>query len=108
MHELVALAFIGERPDGFDIDHINGDRKDNRLENLRYVPHCVNTRNVTKVRAKSGALGVYWNAGKWAAQVNYDGRKRYLGRFDTVEAATAARRKFEEDHDFRGFKAFAH
>ena len=35
-HVLVAQAFIGERPDGFDVAHANGDKIDNRVGNLRY------------------------------------------------------------------------
>lgn len=108
VHELVAAAFIGKRPARFDIDHINGDRKDNRVENLRYVPHRVNARNITKVNAKSGALGVYWNAGKWAAQIVLAGKKHCLGRFETVEAASEARKAFEREHDTRGLARHAH
>ena len=44
VHTLVALAFIGQRPEGHDIDHINGDFRDNRLVNLEYVTHQENQR----------------------------------------------------------------
>lgn len=37
VHQLVAAAFIGPRPEVFDIDHINSDPRDNRAANLRYV-----------------------------------------------------------------------
>lgn len=37
VHALVALTFIGERPEGFDVDHINENTQDNRIENLRYL-----------------------------------------------------------------------
>lgn len=43
VHKLVALAWIGERPDGFHVDHINFDTGDNRPVNLRYLPARINT-----------------------------------------------------------------
>lgn len=44
LHKLIASAFIGDST-GFDIDHINGDRLDNRAENLRIVSRAVNINN---------------------------------------------------------------
>lgn len=45
VHQIVAVAFLGPKPEGCEVDHINGDRKDNSLENLRYVTHEENVRN---------------------------------------------------------------
>lgn len=42
VHTIIALAFIGERPKGFEVDHINFRRDDNRLENIRYIPKAEN------------------------------------------------------------------
>jgi hypothetical protein len=44
LHSLVAAAFIGPRPDGMQIDHVNGIKQDNRPENLEYVTPSENTR----------------------------------------------------------------
>ena len=44
VHQLVAYAFIGIRPNGMDIDHINGNNTDNRVENLEYVTKSENCR----------------------------------------------------------------
>lgn len=44
VHALVALAFLGPCPDGREIDHVNGDCRDNRLANLEYVTHQENQR----------------------------------------------------------------
>lgn len=44
IHGLVAKAFLGERPDGFEIDHISGDKSDNTMRNLEYVTHQENMR----------------------------------------------------------------
>lgn len=45
IHQLVLEAFVGQRPNGFDIDHINRIRNDNRLENLRYCTRSENNLN---------------------------------------------------------------
>ena len=42
IHSLVAEAFMGPKPEGTDIDHINFKRDDNRLENLRYLASSIN------------------------------------------------------------------
>ena len=42
VHILVLLAFIGEPPAGCEVNHINGDKKDNRLENLEYITSSQN------------------------------------------------------------------
>lgn len=49
VHTLVARAFLGERPEGFNVDHIDGDRCDNRLENLRYIPISENCAQGTMI-----------------------------------------------------------
>lgn len=46
IHSLVMKSFVGERPEGMDIDHINRIRNDNCLENLRYITHADNQRNM--------------------------------------------------------------
>lgn len=85
-----ALSF-GRWPE-FDIDHINGDRADNRLSNLREASRGQNCAN-RKARkgAVSGVKGVWWHKAnrKWVAGV---GRK-YLGSFETLAEAEAAYRR---------------
>ena len=60
-HNLVANAFIGERPLKYDIDHINRNKLDNRLDNLRYITHKENMKNQDRYkenvdRYKSGRI----------------------------------------------------
>jgi hypothetical protein len=45
IHQLVMLVFVGECPEGLEINHINGDKADNRLENLEYISHLANVRH---------------------------------------------------------------
>ena len=85
------------------IDHINGVRDDNRLENLRSVSHAENLKN-QKVRSdnNSGHVGVIWrpNRFKWEAQIRVDNRLVYLGRFFSKDDAIAARKAAEVKYGF--------
>jgi hypothetical protein len=83
---------------GFDtdleVDHINGDKQDNRLENLRRVSSSVNMQNQRKAKAssKTGVLGVSPKGAtsRFVAQIKVDGKTKAIGIFDTVEAASNA------------------
>jgi hypothetical protein len=50
VHTLVILHFIGSRPKGLQIDHINRNKTDNRIENLRYCTRSENNRNTSRFR----------------------------------------------------------
>ena len=85
VHRLAWLMFYGVEPKE-TIDHINGDRLDNRISNLRELSHSVNSslqhehlRKVCKKRTKY--VGVYWNESrrKWQAQY----RNKHLGWFES-------------------------
>ena len=49
VHHLMALAFIGSRPEGHDVNHINGDKLDNRAINLEYVTRTENMRHARRL-----------------------------------------------------------
>lgn len=51
-HLLVLQAFVGPKPDGLEINHINGVKDDNRLENLEYVTKSENNLHLTRVLGK--------------------------------------------------------
>lgn len=97
-HRVIWTLVHGEWPDA-DIDHISGDRSDNRLVNLRSVSHRDNCRNMTRSDAnKSGVTGVMWDRhrGKWSAAIG--GTK--LGRFESKSAAISARRMAEKENGY--------
>ena len=76
-----------------DIDHINGDRSDNRLRNLREATRSENLCNKGQQRNNtSGQKGVWWNksANRWEASIGKGGRVRYLGRFSSLSEAKSA------------------
>jgi HNH endonuclease len=72
-------------------DHKNGNRLDNRRENLRRATHLQNHYNVLRKPGSSGAQGVYWRGHSWQAKIKCDGRHRHLGMFATMEEAAEFR-----------------
>lgn len=84
---------LGDVPNGKIIDHINGDRKDNRVHNLRLVTKQQNLQNRAVSSAnKSGYKGVFANRNRkrWCARITIDGKGMSLGTFDTKEQAALA------------------
>jgi len=76
-----------------DIDHINGDPHDNRIENLRLATRTQNSGNMRLARHNtSGFKGVTWakKPERWQAQIKCHGNHYFLGHFDTPEEAHAA------------------
>ncbi len=93
LHRVVWLYYNGEWPQG-EIDHINGDPADNRIENLRVVDRSVNSRNMARRSDnKSGFAGVNWDArkNKWQASICVRGVRRHLGSFADFEVAKRVR-----------------
>ena len=90
-HRLAWLFYYGVWPT-FGIDHINGNRSDNRICNLRDFPQSYNLQNQRQARkdSKSGFLGVSPNRSKWAASIHINGVKTHLGTFDSMEEAHLA------------------
>lgn len=85
------------------IDHINGVTSDNRINNLRDVPHKTNLRNQSKRTTNtSGITGVifYKRDKNWQASITVDGKKIHLGYFSDIESAASARKSAEELHGF--------
>jgi hypothetical protein len=92
-HRIIWLWVTGEDPGSDLVDHIDGDRLNNRFANLRRASYSQNGANYKKPRRNtSGYKGVSWSPthGKWAANIRHQGRLRWLGRFDSTEEAHAA------------------
>lgn len=102
-HRAAWAHHYGEWPKQ-NIDHINQDRTDNRIDNLRDVSQVENSRNQRRRSDNtSGVTGVYWAADrkKWAAAIALPGGKCVgLGRYDTLKEAAAARKAAEIKYGF--------
>ncbi len=91
-HRLAWLYEAGRLP-ALQIDHVNGRRGDNRFSNLRLATRAQNAQNMkVPVTNTSGFVGVSWDKSrqKWSAQIQLNGKKVSLGRFQTAEEASAA------------------
>jgi hypothetical protein len=100
-HRLIWKMIDGT--DAAEVDHITGDKLDNRLSNLRAVSHRDNGRNMKRSsRNTSGVTGVAWNGArrKWCARIFVDGCTIYLGLFWSFDEAVAVRRAAEALHRF--------
>lgn len=97
-HRAIWAIVHGKWPDEF-IDHINGDRSDNRIVNLREASRQDNQRNVAmNHRNRSGTLGVYWlkKCRRWWAYIGSGGARETLGYFEKKSDAVAARKSAEQ------------
>lgn len=95
-HQIIWLWWYGEWP-SLQIDHANGDKRDNRLLNLRLATRAQQVFN-RPVRAKSGYKGVIAKRGKWAASIFINRRRISLGSYASAEEAAAAYLRAAEDH----------
>lgn len=100
VHRLAWLIMTGEWVPypAYELDHINGDRKDNRWVNLRKVTGTENARNNGRRRDNtSGVRGVgQAHDGKWHARIRNNGRLVYIGRYETIHEAKIAREAAEK------------
>ena len=110
LHRVIWEETNGPIPSGYEVDHINGDTRDNALSNLRLVTHSDNLKNAKRrLDNKSGVTGVRWDKdrSRWAVQITSRGHKQALGRFDDWFDAVCARMSannrygFHENHGRR-------
>lgn len=98
-HRVIWLLVTGEWP-VYDVDHIDGNPSNNSWSNLRDVPHHINQQNrhgATKSSTTKTA-GVTMNRGRYGTQIKIDGKRVWLGTYDTPEEAHAVYVKAKREH----------
>ena len=101
-HRTAFAIMMGAWPEA-QVDHIDGDRENNRWCNLRPATQAINSCNsAMRSDNSSGIVGVSFDGrrGRWVAQGRFGGRQFNLGRFASADEAVAARRAFEREHGF--------
>ena len=106
VHHIVWILHFGLIPDGYEIDHINRIRGDNRIENLRLATRHEQNLNLSRRASKSETTGVVFNEkdARWQAQIGFKGKHIYLGQFKEKGAAVAARKAAEVQFGFRSIQ----
>jgi hypothetical protein len=107
-HRLIYLYHHGNLPTF--IDHIDSNKSNNKIENLRSATNSENVKNA-KLRKdnSSGIKGVNWHkvTKKWAVQISVNGQKKHIGIFDDLELASLvaqeARNKFHKEFANHGY-----
>ena len=101
-HRVAWFLFYGKSPNA-EIDHINGDRSDNRICNLRDVPAEINNRNKAKARSSAtGITGIYRSPRPacWVPQVSIGNKSKSLGATPCLGVAIKRRREAETSLGF--------
>ena len=91
INRLVALSFLDSNytMKGLVCDHIDRDRQNNNLSNLRIVTHRENSQNTCNSR---GLIGAYKRptSERWTSSIHINGKNKHIGDFDTAEEASSA------------------
>lgn len=93
MHRIIWKLRNGDIPAGMEIDHVNLNRLDNRIKNLRLATHSENLRNVgIWSHNTSGRKGVHWYKARnrWVAEIHVNKKRIFLGYFANIEDAAKA------------------
>lgn len=99
-HRIAWLLNYREWPEN-QIDHIDGDGMNNRIENLREADHLINRKNVkATARNTSGVAGVSKRGDRWEVYGTDNKKSYYLGRYRSFSDAVEVRNVFKQEHGF--------
>lgn len=92
IHSLMAITYLNHKPKGMYVvvDHIDGNKLNNSITNLRVI---TGRENTTRAKVRKYFRGVKRNGKRFAAQIEWQGKRYHLGTFDTPEEASEAYQK---------------
>jgi hypothetical protein len=99
-HRVIWKMIYGQDPKG-DLDHIDQNKLNNNISNLRETDDYLNSKNMSMFKNnKSGVTGVNFmhdrKSRPWRAQINWHGKKKNLGNFASIDDAIEARKQAEK------------
>ena len=98
-HRLAWYYETGEYP-AFHLDHVDQDKTNNRISNIRKASYAVNARNMPmRSDNKSGQVGVSWDSSrsKWYVRISVDGKNKFIGYRGELVDAIELRKKAEKE-----------
>ena len=103
VHQLVAMAFLNHKPCGMKlvVDHINGIKTDNRVENLQVITN----RNNRHKNCTSNQIGVSFSRSKnkWVAYILYNNKRKCIGNYNTEKEAISIYNKLTSEDSCNSF-----
>ncbi len=89
LHRMIYIYHFGEIPKNYGIDHINGNKSDNRIENLRLCTQAENVQNIKKalITNTSQLLGAHKQGTGYQSEIRINKKRIYLGYYDTAQEA---------------------
>lgn len=100
-HRIAWFIYHGQQPEG-QLDHIDNDKTNNRISNLRLATPIQNNQNIGKTSScTSGVKNVTWQKGAWQVVIKVNGKPMYFGRFQNLfearERAIEVRKRYHGD-----------
>ena len=96
-HRLVALIFIDNPDNKKEVDHIDRDKLNNNVNNLRWANHSENNRNKNaQSNNKSGYSGISKFRNGWRVRITVDNIEKHIGVYKTIEEAIIIRKEHEK------------
>jgi len=90
VHNIITLCYLGEKPQGYQTDHINSIRADNRVENLQYITPQQNTQKRKTMNGRNVKGYRLTKNGKYEARITVDNKQVSLGSYHTEAEARQA------------------